>query len=337
VKLEIEDLFNGEDFSETLTRAKFEELNQDLFKRCIDPISEVLKSADLSKNDVDEIVLVGGSTRIPKIQKMVEEYFGKKANTGVNPDEAVAYGAAIQACVISGNCGSSMNNLLILDVCPLSLGIETVGGVMTKVLPKDTTIPAKKTQIFSTASDNQERVTISVAEGERTLMKDNHFLGKFDLSGIAAAPRGVPQIEVTFEIDVNGILRVSAMDKGSTNSESIKIDQNEGGGLTVEEIKRMQKEAEDFEEEDRLIREQIDARNELEGYAYGMKNKLEEELKEKLSVESLENARTIVDDVISWVESNQSADPIEFKEKQKALEKDISNLVMDEKVNGHEL
>merc|ERR1712150_64376 len=316
VKLEIEDFYKGQDFSESLTRAKFEELNMDLFRKCLEPLNEVLNSADMEKSEVDEIVLVGGSTRIPKIKQMVEEFFGKTANTGVNPDEAVAYGAAMQACVISGTCvGDEHKGILILDVCPLSLGIETVGGVMTKILPKDTTIPAKKVQVFSTASDNQDRVTISVAEGERTMIKDNHFLGKFDLTGIDKAPRGQPQIEVTFEIDVNGILKVSAKDKGSNNEESINIDQNEGGGLSKEEIDRMVKEGEEFNEQDEKMRTQIEARNSLEGYAYGMKNQLKNELKEKLSPESLEKCETLVDEVISWVEGNQSASPEDFNDK----------------------
>merc|ERR1712141_72550 len=280
------------------------------------PLDEVLKSADMEKSEIDEIVLVGGSTRIPKVQKMVENYFGKAPSTGVNPDEAVAYGAAIQACVISGKCGDFDNNVVILDVCPLSLGIETVGGVMTKVLAKDTTIPAKKTQIFSTASDNQDRVTISVAEGERAMIKDNHFLGKFDLTGIAPAPRGQPQIEVTFELDVNGILRISAKDKGSGNEESIKIDQNDSDRLSKEDIDRMTKEAQEFAEQDAKLKEQIDARNSLEGYAHGMKHQLKNELKEKLSESALDSAENAVNDVIQWVDSIQTAEPQDFKDKQ---------------------
>lgn len=337
VKLEIEDFYKGEDFSESLTRAKFEELNADLFKKCMEPLNEVLKSADIDKTEIDEIVLVGGSTRIPKIQKMVENYFNKAPSTGVNPDEAVAYGAAIQACVISGKCDNFDNEVVILDVCPLSLGIETVGGVMTKVLAKDTTIPAKKVQIFSTASDNQDRVTISVAEGERAMIKDNHFLGKFDLTGIAPAPRGQPQIEVTFELDVNGILKVSAKDKGSSNEESIKIDQNEGGGLSKEEMERMIKEAEDFNEQDTKMREQIEARNSLEGYAHGIKHQLKHELKEKLNVNALERVETAVNDVIEWVDANQSADAQDFKDKQVDLENTIKSLTQDEADQHNEL
>lgn len=293
------------------------------------PLDEVLKSADMEKSEIDEIVLVGGSTRIPKVQKMVENYFGKAPSTGVNPDEAVAYGAAIQACVISGKCDNFDGGVVILDVCPLSLGIETVGGVMTKVLAKDTTIPAKKTQIFSTASDNQDRVTISVAEGERAMIKDNHFLGKFDLTGIAPAPRGQPQIEVTFEVDVNGILRISAKDKGSGSEESIKIDQNDSNRPTKEDIERMTREAEEFAEQDAKMKDQIDARNSLEGYAHGMKFQLKNELKEKLSESALERAETAVDDVITWLDSNQAAEPEEFKDKQADLENTIKSLMQD--------
>jgi len=250
-RVEIESFYNGEDFSETLTRAKFEELCMDLFRSTLKPVKKVLEDSDLSKKEVDEVVMVGGSTRIPKIQNLVKEFFnGKEPNRGINPDEAVAYGAAVQAGVLGGE--STTADLVLLDVCPLTLGIETVGGVMTKLIARNSVVPTKKSQIFSTASDNQPTVTINVLEGERAMVKDNHHLGKFDLTGIPPAPRGVPQIEVTFEIDVNGILRVSAEDKGTGNKEKITIN-NDDKRLSKEDIERMVQDAEKFATEDQKV------------------------------------------------------------------------------------
>merc|ERR1739838_408010 len=225
-KIEIESFFEGEDFSETLTRAKFEELNNDLFRGTLKPVQKVMEDGEMKKNEIDEIVLVGGSTRIPKIQALVKEYFnGKEPSKGINPDEAVAYGAAVQAGVLSGEDNV---DVVLLDVCPLTLGIETVGGVMTKLIARNTVVPTKKSQVFSTAADNQQTVTIQVFEGERPMTKDNHILGKFNLDGIPPAPRGVPQIEVTFDIDANGILNVSALDKASGKQNKITITNDKG-------------------------------------------------------------------------------------------------------------
>merc|ERR1719391_1778593 len=320
VRVEGESLFEGEDFSETLTRAKFEELNMDLFKGTLKPVQKVLEDADLTKEDIDEIVLVGGSTRIPKVQQLVKQFFnGKEPSRGINPDEAVAYGAAVQAGVIGGV--EDTGDIVIVDVCPLTLGIETVGGVMTKLIPRNTVIPTKKSQVFSTAADNQPTVTIQAYEGERPMTKDNHFLGKFDLTGIPPAPRGVPQIEVTFEVDVNGILKVSAEDKGTGSKEKITIT-NDQNRLTPEDIERMINDAEKYADEDKKMKEKVDAKNELESYAYSLKNQVgdKEKLGAKLSDEDKEKITEAVDETIKWMESNQEADTEAMKEKKTELE-----------------
>ncbi len=326
--VEVDSLADGQDFAATLTRAKFESLCDTLFRKCMGPVEQVLRDAKIAKDKVDDVVLVGGSSRIPRVQQLLKDFFGgKELCQSINPDEAVAYGAAVQGAILGGTKSEKINDIILLDVCPLTLGIETAGGVMTALIKRNTTIPSKKSQVFSTFADNQTQVKIKIYQGERAMTRDCDLLGEFDLGGIPPMPRGVPQIDITYDVDANGILNVSAVEKSTGKSNKITITNDKS--RSKEDIEKMIAEAERYAADDKAVMERVEARNGCESYLYNARNTVrEEKVKEQLGTEDIDVVEKVVTEGLAWLDENREAVVEDVKEKQKGWEEAIKPVLM---------